>query len=261
MDRFAYRSNRQRIRCSFAQDHLAWLLRLLHDHETPLPIDADKESPDCGGWVALVTLVVALGLPTIVDAQNDLGLSSKRFIVIDADTGEIIAEQNADQEVAIASLTKMFTTIEALERGRLDQRITTKPSDLFDANSTTMGFGPGETFTLEELLYGMMLPSGNDAAHAVARALGAQPGDTDQESVDRFVGYMNERAQNMGLTNTQFVNPHGWGVDGHYSTARDVATFAMYAMQYPEFEKIIGTVLVHHWQRQLHRYQYQQAPE
>ncbi len=192
-------------------------------------------------FALLALMLIGFSLPAVVRAQSDLGLSSKRYIVIDADTGEIIAEQNADKEVAIASLTKMFTTIEALERGRLDQRITTKTSDLFDANSTLMGFGAGETFTLEELLYGMMLPSGNDAAHAVARSLGAQPGDTDEESVDRFVGYMNERATNMGLTNTQFKNPHGWGVDGHYSTARDVATFAMYAMEYPEFARIIGT--------------------
>ena len=102
-------------------------------------------------------MLIGFSFPAIVRAQSDLGLSSKRYIVIDADTGEIIAEQNADKEVAIASLTKMFTTIEALERGRLDQRITTKTSDLFDANSTLMGFGAGETFTLEELLYGMML--------------------------------------------------------------------------------------------------------
>jgi len=135
-------------------------------------------------------------------AQDDLGdaISSQRYIVIDAASGEVFAEKDAHQQVAIASLTKIFTTIEAIERAPLSLEITTDESDLFDESSTTMGFGPGETFTLEELLYGTMLPSGNDAAHAIARALGFQEGDTPEESVARFVSWMNERVRNMGLT-------------------------------------------------------------
>jgi D-alanyl-D-alanine carboxypeptidase len=193
--------------------------------------------------VAVVFFMSSMAPGTLVSAQNsdELDLSSKRFIVIDANTGEIIAEQNADERVAIASLTKVFTAIEALERGDLDQLITTKSTDLYDASSSLMGFGPTETFTLEDLLYGMMLPSGNDAAHAIARALGETPGATDDEAYENFVQMMNERAQNMGLADTHFMNPHGWGVEGHYSTARDVATFMMYALQYPTFQEIIGT--------------------
>jgi D-alanyl-D-alanine carboxypeptidase len=180
---------------------------------------------------------------TIAFAQSaeNLDLSSKRYIVIDAGTGEIVAERNADERVAIASLTKVFTMIEALERGELDQLITTKSSDLYDASSTLMGFGPDETFTLEDLIYGMMLPSGNDAAHAIARALGQTPGASDQEAYENFIAMMNERVINMGLANTQFKNPHGWGVEGHYSTARDIATFVMYALKYPMFREVIGT--------------------
>jgi D-alanyl-D-alanine carboxypeptidase (penicillin-binding protein 5/6) len=169
------------------------------------------------------------------------GISAKRYIVIDADTGEVFVEHNADEEAAMASLTKIFTTIEALERGDLTERITTDNSDLFDSASTTMGFGPDETFSLQDLLYGMMLPSGNDAAHAIARAIGYQDGDTDDQAVQNFVDEMNQRITDMGLTHTHLKNPHGWGVDGHYSTARDLATFTMYALKYPVFRQLIGT--------------------
>lgn len=176
-------------------------------------------------------------------AQDELSslISSQRYIVIDAETGEIFAEQGSHDQVAIASLTKIFTTIEAIERAPLTTEIVTDESDLFDASSTTMGFGPGETFTLEDLLYGMMLPSGNDAAHAIARSLGAEDGDTPEQSVQRFVGYMNERIRNMGLTETTLVNPHGLGVPGHHSSAHDIAAFTRYALQYPVFVQIIST--------------------
>jgi D-alanyl-D-alanine carboxypeptidase len=193
--------------------------------------------------ICLVALGLTLAPHAPARAQDDLGdqISSERYIVIDAETGEVFAEKGAHDQVAIASLTKIFTTIEALERAPLATTITTDESDLFDASSTTMGFGPGETFTLQDLLYGMMLPSGNDAAHAIARALGEQPGDSPDEAVDRFVGYMNQRVRNMGLTETTLVNPHGLGVPGHFSSAHDVATFMMYALQYPTFVDVIST--------------------
>ncbi|CAN5695028.1 hypothetical protein BH23CHL4_BH23CHL4_09490 [soil metagenome] len=203
----------------------------------------------CRNPHVLVLFIVLLGLASGPAAgghaaaqtlDDTISVSSKRYIVVDADTGQIIAEQNADEQVAIASLTKVFTAIEALERGELDQLITTRSADLYDASSTLMGFGPDETFTLEDLLYGMMLPSGNDAAHAIARALGETPGATDEEAYANFIRMMNERAANMGLANTQFKNPHGWGVEGHYSTARDIATFVMYALKYPTFREIIS---------------------
>lgn len=194
--------------------------------------------------ILLTLLGVVLPRFGIASAQDGLAdrISSKRYIVIDAGTGQIYAQKGADDQVAIASLTKIFTTIEAIERAPLDTEIVTDESDLFDASSTTMGFGPGETFTLQDLLYGMMLPSGNDAAHAIARALGAEPGDTGpDQSVGRFVGYMNERIANMGLTETKLVNPHGLGVPGHVSSAHDLAAFTMYALRYPLFVDIIGT--------------------
>lgn len=192
-------------------------------------------------FLLLVSSIAVFANPVSAQVTELDGISSQRYIVIDAETGEVFVEHNADQEAAMASLTKIFTTIEALERGTLTQQITTDTSDVFDASSTTMGFGPGESFSLEDLLYGMMLPSGNDAAHAIARAIGYQDGDTDDQSVQHFVDEMNQRIKDMGLTNTHLMNPHGWGVDGHYSTARDLAAFTMYALKYPMFEKLIGT--------------------
>ena len=193
--------------------------------------------------LSLFSILLATFSPLSVRGQDDLSdlISSRRYIVIDAETGEVFAKRDAGDQVAIASLTKIFTTIEALELAPLSTEITTDESDLFDSSSTTMGFGPGETFTLEQLIYGMLLPSGNDAAHAIARALGGQPGDSPEEAVDRFVGLMNERLRNMGLTETELVNPHGLGVPGHHSSARDLAVFMMYALQYQTFIEAIST--------------------
>lgn len=197
-------------------------------------------------WLTLVLFALALcapfATPAAAQEADQLQVHSKRYIVIDADTGEVYAQKNAHQRVAIASLTKTFTAIEALEIAPLDTKITTAEADIPPAAATRMGFGPGETFSLEDLLYGMLLPSGNDAARAIARSLGYEKGDTSpQQSLDRYVGWMNQRAQDLGLKDTHLVNPDGWGVKGHYSSAWDVATWIRYAMHYPEFMKIIGT--------------------
>jgi D-alanyl-D-alanine carboxypeptidase len=199
------------------------------------------------GFLAVFAIMIsslgAVGVQRPVSAQENLvnQISSKRWIVIDADTGEIFAQHNADDQVAIASLTKIFTTIQALEMAPLDTPITTNESDLFDSNSTQVGFGPGETFSMDDLLYGMLLPSGNDAAHAVARVLGMQPGDTDEQAVAHFVAMENQRIASMGLSETHLVNPHGLGVPGHHSSAHDLAAFTRYALKFPTFAKIIGT--------------------
>jgi D-alanyl-D-alanine carboxypeptidase (penicillin-binding protein 5/6) len=189
----------------------------------------------------LVVMLVGRAAPSAGQEVPELQITSKYYIVIDAETGEIYAQRGADKQVAMASLTKVFTAIEAIELASPDTILTTNESDMPPEAATRMGFGPGETFTLQDLLYGMLLPSGNDAAHAIARNLGHQTGDSDKEAVDRFVGWINERVQNMGLTNTHLVNPDGWGVAGHYSSARDLAAFMVYALRYPRFVDAIST--------------------
>ncbi|CAN5669173.1 hypothetical protein BH09CHL1_BH09CHL1_00220 [soil metagenome] len=195
-------------------------------------------------FIALIVVNLLSGITSIASAQEvrELQINSAAYIVIDADTGEIFAQKNAHNHRAMASLTKIFTAIEALQRAPLDLTITTHDDDVYDDSSTRVGLGAGEEFSLVDLLYGMLLPSGNDAAHAIARDLGTEPGDTsDEESYERFIGWMNERIQAMGLQDTHLVNAHGWGVPDHYSTAYDLATFMRYAIQYPEFLEIIGT--------------------
>jgi D-alanyl-D-alanine carboxypeptidase (penicillin-binding protein 5/6) len=170
-----------------------------------------------------------------------LEIDSKEFLVMNADTGDVFAQQDAHKRVPIASLTKIFTAVEAIHLAPLDTEITTNESDMQPSDATVMGFSPGETFTLKDLLYGMLLPSGNDAAHAIARGLGYQKGDTDDQAVQRFMVLINQRIQDMGLKDTHLVNPHGYGVPGHYSSAWDVATFMNYAMTFPLLTQIMGT--------------------
>lgn len=194
--------------------------------------------------VAMLLIELIGGFGVVAGAQevSELEINSTAYIVIDADTGEIFAQKNAHDHRAMASLTKVFTAIEALKRAPVDLTVTTQDSDVYNDESTRVGFGAGEQFTLLDLLYGMLLPSGNDAAHAIARDIGAQPGDTDpDQGYERFISWMNERIKLMGLQDTNLVNPHGWGVPNHYSTAYDLATFMRYAVQDPTFLDIIGT--------------------
>jgi D-alanyl-D-alanine carboxypeptidase (penicillin-binding protein 5/6) len=196
----------------------------------------------------LILMCIQMAPATMAQDTPPLDLTSARYIVVDAETGYVYAEYNARERVAIASVTKMFTAVQALEMASLDTVLTTSDFDLRDpdgnymgTNGTLMGFGVGEEYTLRDLLYGMMLPSGNDAAITIARSLGYQEGDSDQEAVDRFMALLNQRVADMGLTDTNFVTPSGWGVEGHYSTAADVATFGRLAARYPVLMEIMGT--------------------
>jgi D-alanyl-D-alanine carboxypeptidase (penicillin-binding protein 5/6) len=187
--------------------------------------------------------VIAFLLPCSMWAQEvpELQITSTNYILVDADTGEILAQRGAHERRAPASLTKIFTAIEAIEAASGDVTITTSESDLVSEMASQVGFSPGETFTVEELLYGMMLPSGNDAARALARGLGAQEGDSDEQARNRFLDRLNQRLLDMGLTDTHLVNPDGWGVPGHHSSAYDLAAFTMYALRYPRFVRTFST--------------------
>jgi D-alanyl-D-alanine carboxypeptidase len=193
--------------------------------------------------LAVVLLaVMALGTP-LARAQEvpELRITSTNYIAIDAETGEIYAQRGAHERRAPASLTKVFTAIETIESVPPEMPVITSESDMVSEFASQVGFAPGEQFSVEELLYGMMLPSGNDAARALARTAGAEEGDTDEEALDRFLARINQRIQNMGLTDTHLVNPDGWGVPDHYSSAYDLAAFTMYALRYPRFVKAFST--------------------
>lgn len=177
---------------------------------------------------------------TAPGAEPDLGIVSARYIVVDADTGEVYAQRGMHERAPLASLTKIFTAIEAIEEAPGDFEITTTEADLVEWDATQVGFGPNETFTLRDLVFGMMVPSGNDAAKAVARALGAEEGDTAEQAVGRYMARVNARVRDMGLTDTNLVNPDGWGVPDHYSSVYDIAAFTRYALRYPRFVEAIS---------------------
>jgi D-alanyl-D-alanine carboxypeptidase (penicillin-binding protein 5/6) len=194
--------------------------------------------------IVAVALLLALAIPGRVAAQEvpELQITSTNYILVDADTGEIYAQRGAHEHRAPASLTKIFTAIESIEDAGPNVMITTTADDFVSDEASQVGFGAGETFTVEELLYGMMLPSGNDAARALARGLGAEPGDTAEQARQRFLDRLNQRIVNMGLRDTHLVDPDGWGVPGHFSSPYDLAAFTMYALKYPRFVQTFSTL-------------------
>ncbi len=143
-------------------------------------------------------------------------------------------ELNADEKRYPASTTKMMTCILALELSEPDELVTVskRACNLSDRNSR-MGLQPGETYRMIDLLYGLMLPSGNDAANAIAEHIGG--------SNAGFADLMNEKAQSLGMEHTHFTNPHGLHNANHYSTARDLSILAAYAMENETFASIVST--------------------
>lgn len=157
--------------------------------------------------------------------------SAVSSILINADTGEVLYENNADEERAIASTTKIMTALLTLESGQLDRRFTVD-SMAIRVEGTSMGLREGDIVTRRALCYGMLLPSGNDAANAAAVSISG--------SLTAFADKMNEKAAALGMTNTHFVTPSGLDADGHYSTARDMAILTRAALKNEEFRKICG---------------------
>ncbi|MBV9544916.1 MAG: D-alanyl-D-alanine carboxypeptidase [Chloroflexi bacterium] len=164
-------------------------------------------------------------------------VTARHVAVIDEASGQLIYSVLPYTEVPQASTTKMATTIVALERSPdLTRRIKVTISAMAMAardGSSTMGIEPGETVSLDTLLHGMMLPSGNDAAEQVAVALA--------DSREQYLDWMNQEAAALGLRDTHFVNPSGMDADGHYSSAYDNAMLARYAMRNPTFRDLAGT--------------------
>ncbi len=180
-------------------------------------------------------LFCALLLPVLLTwwtvPASAVDTSAASAILIDADTGRVLYEQNADEPRLIASITKIMTALTALEHCSTDKVYTVQSGDM--AEGSSMYLRAGERVTLEELLYGLMLSSGNDAALAVARCVSG--------SVERFVALMNRKAGELGMEHTSFANPNGLDHEDHYSTARDMARLARCAMENETFCRIVST--------------------
>lgn len=153
--------------------------------------------------------------------------------ILDEASASVLYAANGDAPLAPASLTKIATAIVAIEHGDLDRRVMVDVDSRVMRGSTVMGLLPGDEFTVRDLLYGMMLPSGNDAALAVGRAVSG--------SDAAFVAEMNALAERLGLRDTHFANPHGLNAPGHATSARDLALLSRYAMNLPEFGTIVST--------------------
>lgn len=165
----------------------------------------------------------------------DLEIHSKNALLYNLDEDTVLYEKNPDEKIAIASLTKLMTAVVAVENiSSLDEKVklTTKDFEgLIEANASVAGFSVGQNPTYRDLLYGLLLPSGADAALALARNVAG--------SRDNFVKMMNAKAKELGLVNTHFVNETGLDAEEHYSTLKEVAILFKYALKNPELNKIL----------------------
>jgi len=179
----------------------------------------------------LLIILISILSSSIVYGEN-LNLSSQSSILMESKSGRILFENNAYKKLPMASTTKIMTALIALERGRLDDDVQVH-IDSVGVEGSSIYLKDKEVMKLEDLLYGLMLQSGNDAAVAIAIHIGG--------TVEEFVAYMNKRAEELGAINTNFTNPHGLHCSNHYTTAYDLALISREALANEDFAKIVNT--------------------
>lgn len=164
--------------------------------------------------------------------QGEISVSAKAAVLIDASDDSILYSKNADSRLPMASTTKIMTALIALEYGNLDRSYII-PDAAVGIEGSSIYLVRGEKMTLRELIYALMLESANDAAQAIAIIIAG--------SVDAFADIMNRRAEELGLKNTHFTNPHGLDHEDHYTTAYDLARLASFALKNEAFREIVST--------------------
>ena len=227
-----------------------------------IPVVADRATnapPKGTRWLPALLLLLAFftcgfGPPTLLDKDGPapqrltIGqlrqmenagrppttISGPTVLVYDVDADRMLIQNNATVSRAPASLAKLMTALLILEKGGLEQRVAVDMDDL--VGGSTMALESGEVLTAEDLLWGLLVASGNDAAMTLARHHSGQ--------VHLFVQRMNLRAQELGLAQTNFVNPHGLDADGQVSSAQDVLTLTKILWDYPLFRQIVGTASI-----------------
>lgn len=165
-------------------------------------------------------------------AEEEVDTSARAAVLIERSTGMVLLAHNENEPLPMASTTKIMTALLALEKGNLDD-VVTVGRNAYGVPGTSIYLNLGEHITLRDLLYGLLLASGNDAAVAIAEHIGG--------SVEAFCAMMTERAAELGCENTAFVNPNGLPAEGHHTTAYDLALIAREAMKNEIFREIVST--------------------
>lgn len=180
----------------------------------------------------IIIVIICTIIPLDVNAEKEMYTTARYAIAIDAKTKIPLYEKNSDILVPIASTTKIITSLVAIKYGDLDKKIeiSKRASNM---GGSTVGYRKGEQITLRELLFGLMLRSGNDAAIAIAEGISG--------SVEEYVKLMNEYSSAIGLVNSHFETPHGLDRDFHYSTAYDLAVASAKARENPLFNEIVSS--------------------
>ena len=180
----------------------------------------------------LLAFALALGVPVSARAAEEPELSAHAALVMEAGTGQVLYEQAADERMLIASTTKIMTALLILERCDLNGLVVIDPA-WTGIEGSSMYLTPGQRITVRDLLYGLMLASGNDAAVALACYSAG--------SVEAFAALMNEKAQALGCANTHFANANGLDAEDHYASARDLAIITREALRHEDFRQIVST--------------------
>lgn len=184
----------------------------------------------------LIILLFSISEPVYgiqeVAKQDPPPVSAQNAILIEANSGEVLYEKNASDKAYPASITKIMTALLAIENGTLDKKVKVS-SNASGVEGSSIYLASGEMISLRDLIYGLMLRSGNDAATAISEEIGG--------SKDNFVVMMNKKARELGAYNTHFMNPSGLHDKEHYTTAEDMALIASAAMKNKEFKKVAST--------------------
>ena len=177
-------------------------------------------------FISVILIILSFSVTAYAEEPR---VSARSAVLMCVNSGEVIYEKNADERLSMASTTKIMTSLLALEYESPDTEITVT-EEMVSVEGTSMGLLAGDSVSLRELVYGMLLQSGNDAANAVAVFLGG--------SVEGFAQLMNERGSEIGMKNTNFVTPSGLDSENHYSTAYDMALLACESMKNPGFASV-----------------------
>ena len=216
----------------------AILFSLLAFHHYLVP---SGDSSGCGGSECAVEVAGVSATATAAPADNvsfqgetaPSPLTAISAVVVDDECGDLLFAKDAHRRLPPASITKIVTALVAVKTTDPDEIVDVNVDDFFAGDGTVMGLETGMRLSMRDLLYGLLLPSGNDAAVAIARRVaGDVPG---------FVGRMNAKVRDLGLQDSHFTNPHGLDAAGHYSSAYDMAMLGRYALKEPLLAEIVRT--------------------